>query len=367
MALQMLERRLVVAPSEVDNDPFLFSVNNGTIELKTGTLRPSERGDFVTKGTSIYYDPDAKCPTFEAFLNRIFRQHLEVIPFLQRAVGYTLTGSTAEQVMLILHGTGSNGKSTLLNVISDILGDLAKVADSSLLTVNQHEQHPTGLAGLKAARFVSASETGQGCRLNESLIKWLTGGDVITARLMRKDFFTFTPQFKIWLGTNHKPTVRGQDHGVWRRLLLIPFDERIEGAERDPSLPQKLKAEFPGILNWALEGCRMWLADGLQPPVVVTNQTEIYKLEQDVFGRFLLETFDLLDGAVTPASECYRRYADWCGHNREFCLNNTQFGLTLAERGFRKTRQSRGMAYLGLRPKPAESVSQRENSPPYDD
>jgi P4 family phage/plasmid primase-like protien len=254
-AFGMLERRLVVNPSEVDCDPFLLAVGNGTVNLRTGALRASERGDFITRGSSVAFHPDATCPIFEGFLKRIFRQHLEVIPFLQRAIGYTLTGDTREQCLFLLHGGGANGKSTLINVLEQLLGDYAKQAAPDLLTARAGDRHPTEIADLRGSRLLATVETGEGRRLAENLVKQMTGGDKLKGRYMRRDFIEFMPEFKLWLASNHLPQIRGTDGGIWRRIRLIPFLETIADHEKDPTLPEKLQAEASGILAWAVRGC----------------------------------------------------------------------------------------------------------------
>jgi putative DNA primase/helicase len=346
-AFEMLERRLIVAPSEVDNDPFLFSVNNGTVNLRTGQLRPSERGNFITKGASVAFDPDAKCPTFEGFLNRIFRRHLEVIPFLQRAVGYSLTGDTREQCLFLLHGSGANGKSTLLSVIETILGGYAKQAAPDLLTAKTGDRHPTEIADLRGSRLIATVETGEGRRLDETLIKQMTGGDRLKGRYMRQDFFEFLPEFKLWMATNHLPQIRGTDGGIWRRIRLIPFLETIGDDEKDPMLPAKLRAEAPGILAWAVRGGMEWQAGGLQPPAIVTGATAGYRAAEDTLGAFLSERCVLLPGLETQASELYRAYRQWAEENGEYVQTQTKFGKALTERDIeRKT--GRIVSYRGI-------------------
>jgi putative DNA primase/helicase len=346
-AFEMLERRLIVAPSEADSDPFLLVTANGTLDLKTGQLRASQRIDFITKGTSVAFDPAATCPVFQSFLNRIFQRHLEVIPFLQRAVGYSLTGDTREQCLFLLHGSGANGKSTLVNVLELLLGDYAKQAAPDLLTAKTGDRHPTEIADLRGSRLVATVETGEGRRLDETLIKQMTGGDRMKGRLMRQDFFEFLPEFKLWMATNHLPQIRGVDSGVWRRIRLVPFLETIGDDEKDPMLPAKLRAEAPGILAWAVRGCLEWQAGGLQPPAIVTGATAGYRVAEDTLGAFLSERCVLLPGLETQASELYRAYRQWAEENGEFVHTQTRFGRMLTERGIeRKT--GRIVSYRGI-------------------
>jgi len=337
-ALQMLERRLIVEPTEADADPFLLAVVNGTLDLRIGQLRRSIRGEFITKGSSIAFDETATCPTFEAFLARIFRTHPEVIPFLQRAIGYTLTGDTREQCVFIAHGNGANGKSTLVTVLEQLLGDYAKQAAPDLLLAKTGDRHPTEIADLRGARLVATVETGEGRRMAESLLKQMSGGDRLKGRYMRRDFFDFLPTFKVWLATNHKPAIRGTDLGIWRRIRLVPFVEVIGDDEKDPSLPAKLKAELPGILAWAVRGCLAWQKNGLQPPDVVTNATAAYRAENDILAAFFDECCLIDNRAESTAASLYKAYADWCERNGERTETQTSFGKRLTERGFERSK-----------------------------
>ena len=348
-ALQMLERRLIVEPTEADADHFLLAVANGTLDLRTGQLRPSRRGDFITRGSDIRFDPAATCPTFIRFMERIFRAHPEVIPFLRRAIGYTLTGDTREQCVFIAHGDGSNGKSTLVKVLEWILGDYAKQAAPDLLLTKTGDRHPTEIADLRGARLVATVETGEGRRLAESLLKQMSGGDKLKGRYMRRDFFEFDPTFKVWLATNHKPAIRGTDHGIWRRIRLIPFAETIGDDEKDPALPAKLKAELPGILAWAVRGCLEWQRDGLKPPEVVTVATNAYRAEQDVLAAFLEECCVVNRRAEARAADLYRAYTDWCERTGEYAEKQRKFGESLTERGFERDKGTAGARiYRGI-------------------
>jgi putative DNA primase/helicase len=346
-ALQMLERRLFVAPTDADSDPFLLVTGNGTLDLKTGLLRPSERRDFITLGTRVPFDPAATCPAFEGFLRRIFRKNPDLIPFIQRAVGYSLTGDTGEQCLFLLHGSGANGKSTLLSVIEGILGDYARQAAPDLLTAKTGDRHPTEIADLHGARLVSTSETGEGRRLAESLVKQMTGGDRMKGRRMHQDFFEFAPTFKLWLCTNHLPQIRGTDAGIWRRIRLIPFLETITDNEKDPTLPTKLRAEAPGILAWAVRGCLAWQANGLRPPSIVTATTADYRASEDTLGAFLAERCNLGDGLSAGATELYKAYREWAEENGEFTHTQTRFGRLLTERGIERV-PGRTITYRGI-------------------
>ena len=243
-----------ILPDDLDRDPMLMNVQNGTIDLRTGRLLPHNRDDLITKIAPVSYDPAAQCPLWMRFLDRIMAGDQALIGYLQRVVGYCLTGDVREQLLWFLHGSGANGKSTFLRVLLDILGDYAIQAVSELLMVKAHESHPTERADLFGRRLVCTIETEEGKRMAEALMKQLTGGDKIKARKLYQDFFAFNPTHKILLAANHKPIFRGTDHAVWRRIKLVPFAVTIPETERDKALPEKLKRELPGILAWAVAG-----------------------------------------------------------------------------------------------------------------
>lgn len=337
-----------VNPDELDVSPWLLNVENGTLELKTGILRAHRREDAITKLAPVTYDPAAKCPTWYAFLDRIMGGDEDLIGYLRRAVGYALTGSTGEQVMPILHGSGANGKSTFIETIAALLGDYAQQTPTETLMVRHSQGVPNDLARLRGARFVSAVETGEGNRLAENLVKQMTGGDRITARFLHKEFFEFTPVFKLFLATNHKPLIRGTDEAIWRRLHLVPFSVAIPKPEQDPALKDKLKAELPGILNWALEGCLEWQKSGLQPPARVQAATQSYRDEMDVLAAFIEEQCTTKAGASVLSSHLHRCYREWCEANGEYAVSNKAFSMRLQERGFEKKRLSAGMFWEGL-------------------
>ncbi len=336
-----------VLPEDLDSDPWVFSVANGTIELKTGAFRPHKQSDLITKKNQVCFDPAASAPKFQAFLARII-PNAQVRQYLQKAVGYSLTGCTAEQVMFFLYGKGANGKSTLLDLIHAVLGDYGLSTPTSTLTVKQQDGIPNDIARLKGVRFVSAVETDDGKRLAESVLKQLTGDKRIPARFMRGEWFDFEPIMKLWLATNHKPQVRGTDDGIWRRIRLIPFTVTIPEAEQDKNLYDKLKEELPGILNWALEGLRLWLTQGLGEPSEVMAATLEYRQEQDSLNSFFEERCMMEANAHITAKELYACYVAWCEENGERALSQRLFGQRLAERGFTKKKSS-VIVWFGLR------------------
>ena len=278
-----------ITPTELDTDPWLFNVENGTIDLRTGQLCDHDRADLITKLAPVAYDPGAKAPRWEQFLEEILVDD-RVISFMQKLCGYMLTGLTREQILAIFWGSGENGKSTLINMLMKVLGDdYAQQAPSSTFLERRGDGVPNDIARLRGQRLVVATETAETRHLNEALIKQMTGGDRMSARYMRSEWFDFTPEFKPVLVTNHKPEIRGTDHAIWRRIRLIPFTVRISDEQRDRDLDKKLQQELPGILTWAVAGCQAWLAEGLEPPEAIIAAGTEYREEQDAIGRFVAD------------------------------------------------------------------------------
>jgi putative DNA primase/helicase len=352
VSLAESEPGVPVLPNEMDRHEWLFNVKNGTIDLRTGELRPHRREDILTKIVPVEYDPVAECPTWLAFLERIMAGNRNLIGFLQRAAGYSLTASTQEQCFFLLHGTGANGKSVFLTTLLAATGDYGIQAAPVLLLKKSGESHPTEVADLFGARLVVATETEAGRRLAENLVKQLTGGDRLKARFMRQDFFEFNATHKIWLATNNKPTVRGTDYAIWRRIKLVPFTVTIPPEERDGSLPEKLRRELPGILAWAVKGCLEWQARGLDEPAEVTTATSAYRDEQDALGGFIRDRCVVQPCAKVSAMGLYRAYVEWCGENGEHPMAQRNFGMRLTERGFQRKAGTGGYSFwhgLGLR------------------
>jgi putative DNA primase/helicase len=341
-------------------------VQNGTLDLRTGQMRQHDRADLLTKEAPVIYDPSATCPTWEAFLTRVMGGDAELIGFLQRAIGYSLTGDTREQVIFLLYGTGANGKSTFLETIRTLLGDdYARQVRTETLTDSNRGTGPTeDLARLKGARFVSARETEEGKRLAEALIKELSGGDTLTARFLYSESFEYRPAFKLFLGANHKPVIRGTDYAIWRRIRLVPFAVTIPPEEQDQNLGAKLAAELPGILTWAVRGCLSWQKNGLGTPAAVTAATAAYRMESDVLSAFLAECCVTNPKGEVQAGPLYTAYKSWCEDNGEKWMTGQMFGRRLTDRGFDKyADRTRHTFYLGLTlPAPAttKSASDRE-------
>lgn len=325
-----------------DMDPWLLGVANGVVDLRTGTLRDGRQEDRIAKHADVHFDPDAECPLWLAFLDRIMEGNQNLIEFLKRAVGYSLTGIVSERVLFILHGQGANGKSTLLDTIRALLGDYALRTPTETLMMKHQTSIPNDIARLKGARFVFASETEGGKRLAEALIKDMTGDDVISARFMRSEFFDFKPEFKIWMGTNHRPEIRGTDNGIWDRIKLIPFSVRIPERERDKHLSEKLHAELPGILNWAIAGCLDWQEDGLGVPDEVKRATAGYREEQDALAGFIGEHCIIKPGVKVGSTALYKAYVSWCEDANEKPDKQKTISMRLKERGFMSERTGPG-------------------------
>ena len=319
-----------------------MNVLNGTLDLRTGELRPHRREDLITKLAPVVYDHEARCPLFLAFLDRILAGNADLIAFVQRAVGYSLTGDVQERVLLILWGGGANGKSTLLETLRGMLGDYAMRTPTETLLVKREGAIPNDIARLKGARFVSASEADEGKRLAEAQIKEMTGGDTITARFMRAEFFDFRPEFKLWLATNHKPVIRGTDKAIWDRIRLVPFNVRIPEAEQDKGLGAKLRDELPGILAWAVEGCLAWQRDGLGIAKDVQAATASYRDEMDVVAAFITDVCTVAPGARVQSRVLYEKYKRWCEENGERAVSQKALGEKLRERGLEPRKGSGG-------------------------
>lgn len=325
--------RLPVLPSQMDVHTELLNTPNGIVDLNTGELSEHDPELYLTKITLCEYTDKTDCPRWEAFLNEIFAGDRELIKYIQKAVGYSLTGSTQEQCAFFCYGNGRNGKSTFLEVISSVLGDYAVNIQPETIMVKRGSNTGANsdVARLKGARFVTSVEPDEGMRLNESLIKQLTGGDKVTARYLYGNEFEFLPEFKLWMGTNHKPIIRGTDTGIWRRLQLIPFSVTIPEEKVDKHLLQKLRAEMSGILKWAVDGCMLWQKEGLQMPAAVRNATKEYRSEMDVLAAFL-EDCCTIGAGREKSSDLYRAYVHWADKNNEYKMSSRKFSRELAKK-----------------------------------
>jgi putative DNA primase/helicase len=335
-----------VVPGELDRDGLLLNVQNGTLDLRNGRLHDHRRTDLITKVCPVAYNKDATCPLWLAFLDRVRAEDRELTDYLQRVVGYCLTGSVAEQCLWFLYGTGTNGKSTFLLTLLELLGDYGLQAVSDLLMVKNNESHPTERAALFGKRLAATIETEQGKKIAEALMKQLTGGDKILARKLYKDFFEFRPTHKLFLAVNHKPVVTGVDNAVWRRIKLVPFVVTIPDSEKDKHLPDKLRAELPGILAWAVRGCLDWQRGGLAEPKVVREATTAYQNEQDTVGGFLAACCWVRSGLRVKATVLHEAYQGWSG---DLDMSRKRFGEMLREKGFNApTHQKTGYYWQGI-------------------
>lgn len=335
--ISLSESSVPVLPDQMDNDPWLLNVRNGVVDLRTGALSPHEREHLITKQIGVDYDPSATCPKWERFLSDVMQDRegnilVNVIEFLQKSIGYSLTGETMEQCLFFLHGTGKNGKSTFIDTIQKLMADYAEqTSTETFLVKQQNNSINNDIARLRGARFVSATESEDGKRLAESLIKQLTGGDRITARFLHKEFFTFKPSFKIFFATNHKPKIRGTDYAIWRRIRLIPFNVTIDDKKVNPNLPKELEAELPGILNWAVKGCMKWQQEGLKPPVEVQAATDDYKQEMDSISDFIEDCLYIDRHAKVSIKSLSEAYSRWCTENNEYEHKKAVFSDKLVE------------------------------------
>lgn len=327
------EEGIPVQAEDLDKDPWLLNVANGTLDLRTGTLRAHDRADLITRCLNTPYVSEATCPTFLAFLDRIFAGNDELIGYVQRMFGYALTGSTREQVIFIAYGNGSNGKSTLLKTFANLLDDYAAEADTDTFLERPGDRTREDAAALDGVRFVAASETADGKRLSEAFIKKATGGEKIKARRLYENPYMFQPTCKIWLSTNHRPQITGTDHAIWRRIRMLPFTVTIPDNERDKDLPAKLEAEFPGILSWAVEGCRLWLAEGEQPTTSVLQATEQYRRDMDALANWIEDRCELRPNVRATGKDLYADYVTYCQNAGEEPLKQRTFGTRLTERG----------------------------------
>ncbi|GBU28530.1 hypothetical protein R84B8_02089 [Treponema sp. R8-4-B8] len=341
-------QELNITADDLDGNPWLLNVRNGTIDVVTGEFREHRQEDMITKLANVEYDPNADCPLWKQFIREIMDYKPDLIKFLQTAMGWALTGDNTEQTMFILYGSGANGKTTFLNTIQYLLGDYATSTPTESFMKKNTDQYTNDIARLRGTRFVSTTEAEQGRRLSEPLIKKITGNDQITARFLYGEYFNFTPSFKIFMATNHKPLIKGTDHGIWRRIKLIPFTTTIAQEKQDKNLEAKLKQETSGILNWLLEGTANWKREGLIAPADILDATDEYRGEMDVIGNFIKERC-VKDGGITiRIRDLYRAYADWCEENKEHAVSERFFTMRLKEMGFVQGRTAEMRFWTGI-------------------
>lgn len=342
-----LMHRKTVTPDEFDKDDMLLNVANGYIDLTSRELYKHDINRMFSQIANTDYSEKMQPAVWLDFLNDIFAGNKAVIRYIQKALGYSLTGSTREQVMFILFGKGRNGKSIFVETIAEILGDYSNNMQAKSLMVKKNDNVNTDIARLSKARFVTSSEPNEGFRFDEGLIKQITGGDKVTARFLYAEEFEYTPKFKIWVSTNHKPIIRGTDDGIWRRLVLIPFDVQIPEEKVDKDLKYKLLREAPAILNWMAEGAYMWMREGLELPEKLKASSKAYRTEMDVIEQFIEDECKRVDDGRVKANELYSVYKNWANENNAYKMSNKDFGQKMKEK-FKSKRMNTGMYYLGL-------------------
>ena len=350
LKLAQSERLLADDGSGWDEDSLTLGVENGVIDMRTGKLRGGDQAEKVTLHTKVTFNPDATCPRWDRFLWEIFDGNSELVSYVHRAVGYSLTGDTSEQCFFCCHGKGGNGKTTFLNAIRFVIGAYASNLPFSAFELQARSAIPNDVATLPGRRFVTAIETGEDARLNEARIKALTGGDPITARMLHREFFTFRPVAKFWLAFNHLPIVTDDSHGFWRRVRQIPFVRQFD-LEIEPGLENVLRAEAPGILAWAVRGCLEWQTLGLDSPSIVKEATEAYREASDPVRDFVADRCILDPGAQVTVAVLWEDYLDWYLQTGEqHPLERPALTRRLEALGLRKIRygHKRDWTWLGV-------------------
>ncbi|MBX3084606.1 MAG: bifunctional DNA primase/polymerase [Anaerolineae bacterium] len=346
--LAKTEKRISIRPESLDANNWLLNCRNGVIDLRTFEFREHDPQLLITKRVNVDYDKRAKCPTWVKFIRRVMNNDDEMVDFIQRALGYTLTGDVGEQCLFFMIGTGRNGKSTFIETLISLMSEYTVKLPTESLMARAGTGIPNEIARMKGMRLVVARETDENQRLAEATVKDLTGGDTITARFLNQEWFDFKPTHKLWMYGNHKPLIKGTDAGIWRRIRLVPFTVTIPVEERDPSLPFKLEAEMSGILNWILEGCRKWQQSGLGDPRAVKHATAEYREEMDVLAEYLSERTTTKPDAKITAKTLYADYSQWCDEMGEKPLSQRTLGLRLKERGFSTARETNTRYWTGI-------------------
>jgi putative DNA primase/helicase len=347
VTLAGVDPRIAAGVEQWDADPWLLNTPGGVVNLRTGAMRAHRADDYMTNMTAA--EPRGDCPNFKLFLDRIMGGDKALIAYLQRTFGYCLTGDISEQAIFFNHGAGQNGKTVLMSTVSGVFGDYCRTAAIETFTESRNERHPTELARLHGARLVTATETEAGRHWAESRLKEITGGEKITARFMHKDNFEYLPQFKPVLSGNHKPRLRSVGLAMRRRVNMIPFLVTIPPHERDPELAGKLKAEWPGVLQWMIEGCLDWQGGGLAPPPAVMAATDAYFAGEDGYSHWIADCCEIVAGFWSPSSDLFgswRSYAEQAGlqagDTKRFREEMERLGFL-----FRRTPSQNG--YIGLR------------------
>jgi putative DNA primase/helicase len=345
------EREIAANVEDFDRQPHLLNCANGTLDLRTGKLREHRREDMITKIINIPYDPSATAPLFEKFLDRIFAGNRSLIDFMQRAFGYSLSGITSEQSLFLCHGSGANGKSTLIEIIATAAGEYSESVRTEALM--KHKNVSAGAANedlvqLIGARFVSAMETDTNQQLAEALLKQMTGQDRMKARKNYGHLVEFRPQFKLFVSCNDKPQISGTgENSIWRRIHLIPFTVTIPQSERDKCILDKLNAELPGILAWCVRGAVEYYREGLKVPAEVKAATEQYKAEEDTLSEFISDALEVREDLSMPVGELYGEFLIWCRIQNAPVEDRKTFNSMMKARGFEQARVHSGRIWRG--------------------
>jgi putative DNA primase/helicase len=352
-----------VAPAELDADPYLLGVRNGVVDLNAGKLLPADPTMLLTKQCDADFVDDPTCPLWIKFLHEIFQHDKETIRTVQILLGYTLIGEVLDELLIICYGFGANGKSVFNNVITSILKDYAQAAPSSMLKARRSDDSSprNDLAGIKGARYLSFNELQAGDRLDEQVIKAIAGREMISARFLFGEFFTYKPTFTGWVRTNHRPIITGDEDGIWRRIALIPFNRRFTTEEQDPQLEKKLLAERDGILGWILEGVREYLETGITLSPRIKAEVNAYRKESDVLGEFLEEKTRPAPLKKIEQQDLYWRYKHWCEINGLKHQSKKSFSQRLKERGYPEGKSGKNRYYVGLELQEGSVLDQRAN------
>ncbi|MFN0602679.1 phage/plasmid primase, P4 family [Facklamia hominis] len=359
------QHQVSIGTDAFDRDPYLFNTTSGYIDLNNRHLMNHNSSKMMSKMSYSEYNPEADCPQWIKFLGEIFQGNQELIDYIQRAIGYSMSGDVSEQVMFFLVGDGQNGKSVFVNVLNDVMGSYGMAIQPSTLMASNRDGSSASpdIARLKGARFVTTSEPNKGMKLDEGIVKQMTGDDKITARHLNAEFFEYKPEFKIWMTTNHKPIIQGTDTGIWRRIVIIPFEYQIPKEKIDKKLTSKLKGELTGILNWCVYGYEAWRENGLMEPDLIAKQRGEYRNEMDIVHRFVDENCALNPNVEEPANDLWKAYHAWVKEGNEWGnMSRTKFGIELSKR-FEKKKDGKGnIVYRGLKLNSSELSSDVKRS-----
>ncbi len=360
LALARSEPGIPARLVDFDSNGWLFNVANGTVDLRTGQLRPHYREDLITNVSEITYQAGADCALWDEFLMRVTDRNHALYDYLRRFVGYLLVGDTSDQSLHFLYGLGANGKSVFSEVLQRMLGDYAITVSPDLIMLRRHGGIPNDVARLRGVRAALMNETSQGSRFDEAKLKDLTGGDTLTARFLHQEFFDFHPTHRIVIRGNHKPAINGTDEGIWRRLRLVPFTVQIPADEQDRDLLRKLEAELPGILCWAIAGCLEWQRDGLKPPAIITDAVRQYREESDTLGRFIAECCEPAKLGQVKSGVFFKRYQEYAQSAGERWVASKDLPNEMQRRGFDWKRSKEGGLFLGIEFRAAEVLDWRD-------